>query len=273
MSSSANKPRNLLSGNIGLLQRTRRALFSQDGHKSSLQSGFTLVELAAVVLLIGLILALGLPSLVPAIAFGELEGSARHLAGYGRALMAHCAFTHEPVTFRVDLDAGEYWAMRWVYAQETDAASVDGGFQTPVSGTDADLAWRAQEMADRFQRFTTLAMQARARGVKKDGILSDLEPLFEKEFDLEWDEAQNEEEIKTELLLRTRLPKDVRLESVRIGVTEYTSGVAETVVTALGLSETVQFVLVSGGEYMTVEWDAITGSSHLRAGREEAADL
>lgn len=238
------------------------------GRSKSASSGFTLIELAAVVFLIGLILALGLPRVIPAIAFGELEGAARHLAGYGRALMAHCALTHEEATLHIDLDTGEYWSTRWVYPDEIDSEQNAEGVNsdTALQGTQEDLAWRAQQMAQRFERFATLAMQARSRNVKRDSIFDDTGPLFEKQFDLNWEEDQSQEEIKTDLLERTRLPQGVKFKSVRVGVTEYTSGQVETTVTALGLTETLQFELESKDDVYSVEWDAITGGARITQG-------
>ncbi len=233
-----------------------------------IETGYTLIELAAVVFLIGIILALGLPRVIPAIAFSELEGAARHLAGYGRALMAHCALTHEEVTFHVDLDTGEYWTTRWIYPEETivSQGSLAGSGNLAAQNTVDEMAWRAEDMARRFERFARLAMQARSRSVAEDRLFETSEPLFEKEFDLEWDTSQSEEEIKTDFLARTRLPQGVRFKSVRIGVTSYTSGKAETTVTALGLSETVEFELTNDDEVYSIEWDAITGSARVTSG-------
>ncbi|HOJ34847.1 MAG TPA: prepilin-type N-terminal cleavage/methylation domain-containing protein [Candidatus Hydrogenedentes bacterium] len=241
--------------------------YSADSRRPA-PGGFTLIELAAVVFLIGLILALGLPRLIPAIVFGELEGAARHLAGYGRALMAHCALTHEEATFHIDLDAGEYWSTRWIYPGETDLQENAEGLNsdTPLQGSAEELAWRAEQMAQRFERFATLAMQARSRNVKRDSIFDDRGPLFEKQFDLNWEEDKSQEEIKTDLLERTRLPQGVKFKSVHVGVTEYTSGQVEATVTPLGLAETLQFELESKDDVYSVEWDAITGGARITRG-------
>ena len=52
------------------------------------QRGYTLIELAFVVALVTLIMAIAMPSLMPRLMMGNAEAAARHLAGYGRAVMA-----------------------------------------------------------------------------------------------------------------------------------------------------------------------------------------
>ncbi len=245
---------------------------------ASWPGGFTLIELTLVVLVIVAILAIAAPRFVPAIAHSQLEGGARHLAGYGRALMAHCALTKDRVTFRIDLDEGEYWSFRWVLVEEglfDKENEKEMGLTSPPSarvlaGSREEAALRAQEVAEQFERFVRLSMESRARSLREeDGILSEIGPLFDKEFDLE-DEEESLEEIETDILARTRLPEGVRFERVQVGQTEYVNGTAEVEVTALGLMEPVEFVLVSSNDRFTVEWDAITGTTRVaRAERDE----
>lgn len=66
-----------------------------------------------VIAIIGLATALVLPQFMPAIAYGSLEGSARHLANFGRAAVNRAAFAHERYTFHCDVATGQYWLVRW----------------------------------------------------------------------------------------------------------------------------------------------------------------
>ncbi|MDX9972648.1 MAG: prepilin-type N-terminal cleavage/methylation domain-containing protein [FCB group bacterium] len=89
------------------------------GHR---QAGFTLMELVMVVAIIALVLGLAMPRLLPAIASSNLEGSARHLANFGRAAITRSAFGHDRFTFRCDLARGEYWLVKW----KEPATELDG---------------------------------------------------------------------------------------------------------------------------------------------------
>ena len=228
--------------------------------------GFTLLELALVVFVISLVLALSVPRLGPALAQSKIEGAARHLSGYGKALMAHCALTHEPVTFKVDLEEGEYWAVRWVDTDEEEEGEDSDEVNAAILSPEQEEELRAQEVEAQFQRFARLATQSRARHVPQDGILRDLDPLFEEEFSLDDEEDESERELKTDLLSRMQLPDDVTFDSVRIGARTFTSGEAEVDVTSLGLSDMVEFTLASGKRRYTVMWDAVTGDAHMEAG-------
>jgi len=239
--------------------------------------GFTLVELALVVLIIAIILAIAMPRMIPAIAYSELEGAARHLAGYGRSLMAHCALSGDAVTFKVDMGQRDYWSVRWILADaafldenEEDEAASPSAVRAPVPGSEEDTAMRAQDLEEQFQRFAYMKTRSRARNVPKDDFLDEIGPLFEEEFTLEEEEdEESTEELKTDLLSRTWLPGDVQFESIRVGTREYTTGTVEIDVTSLGLAEAVVFTIVSGDEYYTVAWDAVTGGAHIKQGKED----
>jgi len=267
-----------------------------------------------VIALIGLVLALALPQFMPAIAYGSLDGAARHLANFGRAAANRAAFTHERYTFHCDLANQQYWLVRWkevepdkdekakkdLFKREGLFDRSDGRGSTSRSrkgslfddenalslfsqspGLEAIVAQglpegydeQALEMQERFDRFSRLALMARARNVKHEGILGEIGPLFEKEFRLDVDDEEEEqaEEVKEPLLVRVALPTGVWIESMQVGNSENTKGAAEVEITPLGFSEPVTFHLRNeDGDYYTVIWDAITGGAHLLRGKRAA---
>ncbi|MBI4559407.1 MAG: type II secretion system protein [Candidatus Hydrogenedentes bacterium] len=248
-----------------------------------MRHGFTLIELMVVIGLAAVIMAVVVPNLVPMIAFGDLEGSARHLAGFGRGAMAHCTLMRERFTIRLDLDNDEYWAVRW--PAETDLGfskdedgEKDAGGDEPMSLFGASdnrsgeelMAQQAELMQERVERFARAATMSRAKRVQGQSILDGIDPLFEKEFRLE-DEEKDFEEVKDALLERTRLPEGVHLESVQISGQDHVKGIAEIEIWPTGLEEPVSFVLSSdAGDYYTVKWDAITGGAYATTGKEGA---
>jgi prepilin-type N-terminal cleavage/methylation domain-containing protein len=247
------------------------------GPRSS-RAGFTLIELSLVVFIIAVMLSIAMPRVLPAITMSELEGSARRMAGYGRSLVAYCALSREPATFRMDLDKGEVWSERWVLEadaeeeQESDAfARAPAAYGANASAKQAELDAFAQDMEEQFERFIRLNLEAQSRMVKEDSILSETEPLFEEEFDLEWEDQEQEVEIKTDLLQRTRLPEGVRFEKVLIGAEEHTAGAVEVEVTAYGLVQPLAMVLAAEDERYTVVWDAVTGNTRVSRGDLTAA--
>lgn len=270
--------------------------------------GYTLMELAVVVAVIAVVMAVALPQLLPAITFSNLEGSARHLANYGRAVVAQATLMRERYTLRIDLTTQEYWAVKWkddaiegLDAKDTENAdglnkmfkeealfkSSSGkafdetrAFEYSKQSTamkglmDAmpkDSQKKAAELQERMDRARRLAVMARARNVSSGGILDDIGPLFEKEFTLDAsDKEEQAEEVMNDLLVRTRLPQGVWIESVELGHSGVPKGrqVIEVEVTPLGLNEPVTFHLRNeDGNYYTVVWDAITGGAHMYPGK------
>lgn len=249
----------------------------------SLQSrsaGFTLLELTVVLALIAIIMAVAMPSLLPAIVFSRHEGAARHLANYGRAVMAQCALAREYVTVKIDLDNQEYWSVRWI---ETTEALFDEGskeskeskqaampsLSSSANKAEEQLAAEAEFIQQQIDQLVRMSIKARSRNVRHEGILSDIGPLFEEKLDLDGEEEQSTEEIMSDLLARVKLDSEVCIETVIVGDVEHTKGTVEVNVTPLGLSEWVTFYIKNQeDEYFTVIWDPIAGNTRLIEGKE-----
>lgn len=244
--------------------------------------GFTLIELVIVSALILLVMGLAMPALLPAFAFSELEGAARHLSSFGRSSAAYASLNGEYITVKVDLDAGEYWAVELVDTtstlfdeseEEPEVDEQDALAALVASQSDGGtvLAEEAMLMEQRFERFFRRTLEAQAKNVRHDGSLFDeVEPLFEDAFSLR-DEGEDEDrEINDVLMRRTVLPAEVFFESMMVGSVEHTKGIVEIEVSPLGLTDTVTFYLLRGeNRYYTIVWDPITGGSRLTRGKVE----
>ncbi|MFP4172811.1 MAG: prepilin-type N-terminal cleavage/methylation domain-containing protein, partial [Candidatus Hydrogenedentota bacterium] len=110
---------------------------ARGNNRRSACSGFTLIELMMVALLLALFFAIAIPRLWPAIAFGEHEGAARRIANYGRAAIAECAMLQTRYTIKIDLDEQEYWTMRWP-GFSTELAEVQGDMREAARGAMED---------------------------------------------------------------------------------------------------------------------------------------
>ena len=268
------------------------------------EPGFTLLELGIVVFLIAIISAVAFPQLLPAIAFSQLEGQARHLANYGRSVVAQAMMLRQDLTIYFDLDQQEYYTIRLEYPEtaegEVEAEAPDqmamleemrGSGMSPddlgamlsesrTSGTAlqglpdgfSDEAVN-QQLGDKFNRFARSALEARAKNVKQEaGFLEEIGPLFNPDDDFSLEETEPTlVEITDPVLARTRLGDNVRLETVVIEGAAYSRGVAELKLSSLGLADKVWFYLVNDDqEYYTVVWDPVTGGANVYPGRQEA---
>ena len=247
--------------------------------------GFTLIELVFVVGLIVVVLAIAMPRLMPVFVFSQLEGAARHIANYGRSAIAFSAFSQEPVTFRFDFETGEYRTLRWV---EKEDESIFEGSDLAVENQRFELnAETALQLASQqgltpeeralqtieFERQLDLAfrksLEARAKNVPRDGMLSEIDPLAEFEFTLDEDEEDDREEVETSTLSRTKLPEGVTMKSIRVGSETFVDGTVDVEITPVGLTEEIAFVLQgSDGDSYSIAWDPITGGAHLSYGED-----
>jgi len=260
------------------------------------RQGFTLIEMVIVVALIGVVMAIVLPYLMPAILFSRLEGAARHLAGFGKGAMAYSTLMRKPITVKIDLDKQTYWAEELVekedeslFDEDPEAlagkAAEDGGDMSSFGSAEQfmDLMGRsdpenvdpdqmtagAEMLRERFERFARTQMEARAKRVENKGILDEIGPLFEEEFTLD-DEEEEYEPVKDPLLEKTMLPQGVEIEGVDVGSESNSSGLVEFELSPVGFSEFITFyVKGEDGEYFTVTWDPVTGGTRLEEGKQE----
>lgn len=267
--------------------------------------GYTLVELMFVIFILALIMSISMPRLMPAMLSSQLEGSARHIANYGRSAVAYSAMNHEPVTVRFDLSNREYYALRWAdeqYGLESgmESAGLSGiegknsvgltvredkqanGLSTgttsdlPIEdliaqGTAEDLEANREEVQYELDRSFERSLIAQARSVPQRSLL-DTNDLLEKEFSLTTKEKEEQrEEVQDVLLEHSYLPDEITIESIVLSGEVFSEGVIEIEITPIGLSESVAFVVRGPkDEYFTVEWDPITGGAHMMRGKEIA---
>lgn len=269
-------------------------------------TGFTLLELAIVVFLIGLVAAMSVPQLLPIIAFSELEGSARRVAGFGQGAMAHSALMRERLVVRIDLKAQEIYAVHWVLPEQEKAEALEaeaepdqlaklaqlremgvrspadlqekflgggGDFSSLLGNEDGafDAEMAGYQMDDKFNTFAREALEVRAQNVKHDSsFLDDVGNILDdvEDFDLDKEEPV-EEELADPILRRTRLRGDVRIQGVEIDGEYSSQGVAEVEFSVLGLTQKVIiFIENEDGEAYTILWDPISNRSNVHAGRE-----
>ena len=269
------------------------------------QAGFTLLELALVVFLIGLVAAMAVPQILPIIAFSELEGSARHIAGFGRGAMAHSALLKDRVVVRVDLTEQEIYAVHWIIeeteeekklresepdqlaklaqlkekgirsAEDLDKSLLQGGELGSLLGGDDgafDEELAGYQMTDKFNAFARQALETRAENIKHDeSFLEDVGEIFTEEdvFDLE-EKAPVEEELADPILRRTRLSESVTITGVDLDGAYISKGVVEVEFTVLGLAQKAVFHIENeDGDAFTVLWDPVSGRTNIFPGRED----
>ncbi len=256
--------------------------------------GFTLLEMVVVVAIIGMIVAVAMPQLLPAIAVSNLEGAARHLAAYGQAAVAEAAIGREVITAKFDLRKGEYWCEHLVIEEEgildedeeKDGQEADGQDSSAEDimgllgggGLDAkedpeQAQERVDALSEKFNELVRSRLERRAKLVEHEGMLSEIDPLADvRDFSLD-EEEQEIEEIAWGLLERTTFPEGVRIESMEVGGEQHSSGEVTIEIDPLGLAQPITFYLTNEDkDYFTVTWDAIAGSL-VERGKQEPKSL
>ncbi len=81
--------------------------------------GYTLIELAVVVLIIGILFTVAAPRLAPFLTGTRLESSARNLASLCRYVNAQAVLGKVYLALHIDIDTGEYWVTTFNMDQDS----------------------------------------------------------------------------------------------------------------------------------------------------------
>ncbi len=279
----------------------------EPGTRNPSPHGYTLIELMFVVFIIAMMLSIAMPKLLPALLSSQLEGSARHLANYGRSAIAYSATNHEPITVRFDLAKREYYCLKW----SADDLAINSGMESAglsgikgkegiglskdpnkssnglstgepqltqtiadliATGTADDLEMRRDEVQLELDNAFQRSLLAQAKNVPHETIEGDVDPMFEKKFSLSTEEKEEQrDELQDTSLEHGYFPDEISIESIQLGGEEFVEGTVDVEVSPIGLAESVSFILKGPkDEYYTVQWDPITGGAHLVRGKELA---
>lgn len=125
------------------------------------------------------------------------------------------------------------------------------------------------QMIDRFDAFARRMTMARAKNVKHDDFLEEVDVFEGYKFNLEGSSEPIEAEVENPLLARETMPDGVWIESVEVDGVAQSKGLVEIQMSSLGLSSRVVFYFTSeDGDYYTVLWDPMFGGSQVLPGKE-----
>lgn len=128
--------------------------------------GYTLIELGVVILIIGIVLMVATPRLVPFLTGSRLETGARELAAFSRYLNAQAVLTKLYHTLNIDIDAGEYWVTTAAATEETALFFDDQDLQDVEIETDL-LRRRRLPEGVRFEDVELSVSGGNDRGIVK----------------------------------------------------------------------------------------------------------
>jgi prepilin-type N-terminal cleavage/methylation domain-containing protein len=271
------------------------------------KNGFTLIELAVVVFIIGVVMAVATPRLLPTLIFSEHRAAAHQLGDYGRAVMAKAALAGDRFTVYFNLDDQEIWTVQWVvpdpealegevdpdylnelsgmrnnglssedmaslmaqkrYGEDADLSNIDPDKLAQFSEIDLEKA--EEQFNDKFFKFAMRRTLARAENVKHDELLEDVN-LFADEFSLEPEDEPIPQELTDPILQRMSMPEGIYIAGAVIEGQYYERGEIELEISPLGLDDKVWFHVVNqDGDYFTVFWNPINNSSLVFEGRRD----
>jgi len=139
-------------------------------------AGFTLIELAVVIFLIAMVMAIATPQLLPIISFSELEGQARRIANYGRSATERAMFMRERHVVRFERESGEYYLVHWIVPEDEEEAAAEAGEEEEV-----DHLAKLREMQQSGDLEPGELQQLLAQGGGSNPAMGRLMPDFDQE--------------------------------------------------------------------------------------------
>ncbi len=241
--------------------------------------GFTLLELMVVMSIMALIAAIAAPQLLPALVSSGHDAEARKVAGFGQRAMEFGALGHEEVIVMIDLDEQELWCEHWTVVSDEEASFPSDALEfneqvlTTAAEDDPDedeSQKQGEEMRSRFDGIGESRLRAQAELVihDKEGILDEIGPLFEDEFDLDAPEIIREA-IEDEFIGRMTISEDAVISSVTTSEGVVSSGLLEIIISPLGLERSVVLTVENDdGDYLEVRWNPLTMNGSVHTGDE-----
>ncbi len=136
-----------------------------------------------------------------------------------------------------------------------------------------DMIEQALESRRRFDNFARARLIMRTKQIKREGILDEIGPLFDKPFSLD-DGEEQDTTIYDPMLERTPLPDGVFIERVQVGSEEHGKGEADIEVDPTGLLKPVLLYLTGeDGDSLTVALDPITGGTRVVEGKRSMEEM
>ena len=126
--------------------------------------GYTLIELAVVILIIGILFMAAAPRLAPFLTGTRLESSARQLATLCRYVNAQAVLGKVYLALHIDIDTGDYWVTTFTMGETTSLLRGNEDVQE-VEVTSDLMHRRRLPYAVRFQDVQLSEMGSADRGI------------------------------------------------------------------------------------------------------------